>query len=92
MLTKKVLIDRLRKDPMYRDALKMVTTDSERRRIIAMAEGFLSEFMDGLTPVAGKIQKDPALASQLLEVLNSGTHVIKESDGKPIAEPEKKSE
>ncbi len=89
MLTKKSLIDRLKKDPMYRDALKMAPSDAERRRIIATAEGFLTQFVDGLTPVAGKLQQDPALASQLLEALKSGAPVIKESDGMPIVEPEK---
>lgn len=89
MLTKKALIKRLQNDPMYREALKMATTDIERRRIIATAEGFLSEFMDNLTPIVGKLQQDPSLGAKLQEVMKSGTQVIKESDGRHIDEPEK---
>lgn len=89
MQTKKDLINRLRNDPMYRDALKMAPTDEDRRRIIATTEGFLASFVDGLTPIASELQRNPSLASELQEAMKKGTRVIKESDGMPIEEPKK---
>jgi hypothetical protein len=89
MLSKEELIKRLRRDPMYREALKMAPTDAERRRIIATCEGFISNFVDSLVPGIGKINASPNLTAQLQEALKHGAHVIKESDGKPIVpEPE----
>lgn len=82
-LNKNELIKRLRAHPMYRDALKMAQTDAERRRIIATCEGFLSQFVDTLTPVAAKIRQDPKVAEQLREAIRTG-QVVKESDGKPV--------
>lgn len=81
---KEELIKRLRADPTYRQALKMARNDAERRRIIATAEGFLSTFVDSLTPVAGRIAQDPVFASQLQQALKHGSQVIRESDGRPI--------
>ncbi len=74
---------------MYREALRMATSDVERRRIIAAAEGFLSGFMDSLVPVADVLQRDPSLGTKLQEAMKSGTQVIKESDGRPIDDVEK---
>ena len=82
-LSKEELIKRLRAHPMYRDALKMAQTDAERRRIIATCEGFLSQFVDTLTPVAVQLKQDPKVAEQLREAVRTG-QVVKESDGKPV--------
>ena len=61
---------------MYRSALKMAKTDSERKRIIAIAEGFLGTFYDSMMPIAGKIASDPKLASDLIEAAKSGKSLV----------------
>ncbi len=81
MLSKDDLIKKLRAHPLYRNALKMARTDAERRRIIATAEGFLTEFVTNVTPVMNRAQADPAFASQLHEALKSGPTIVRESDG-----------
>jgi len=84
MLSKKELIKRLRNDPMYLEALKMAQTDEERRRIIALTEGFLSSFVDSMTPLAAKAASDPAYAEKLREALRTPGRLINESDGNVV--------
>ena len=90
MLSKKELIKRLRNDPMYRAALKMASSDADRRRIIATTEGFLSSFMDSLAPMATKVSQDPAYADKLREALRTPGRLISESDGNVIDESKDK--
>lgn len=85
MLSKEDLIKKLRANPLYRDALKMARNDAERRRIIAVTEGFLTEFVTNINPVFGHAQTNPKFATKLQEALKSGAQVVKESDGTPIA-------
>lgn len=92
MITKEELLKRLRNDPTYRDALKMAKTGEERQRVIAVAEGFLSQFFDSVSPIASHIKQDPAATTQLVEALNGNAPLIRESDGAPIEEPEKEDE
>ncbi len=89
MLDKKILIQRLRTDPMYKEALRMAPNDMERRRIIATAESFISNFVDSLVPGIGQISASRNLQEQLQQALKHGAHVVKESDGKPVDEPDK---
>lgn len=90
MLTKEQLLKRLRDDPMYLSALKMAKTDSDRRRIIATAEGFLGSFFDAMSPITGRIANDPKMSADLKEAVNSGKRVVRESDGKPVDDSDKR--
>ena len=49
-ISKELLLERLRKDSLYNDALKMARSDSERAHIVNVTENILSGLSELLTP------------------------------------------
>ena len=84
LVTKDSLIKRLRSDPMYKKALGMAKDDAERKRIIAITEGMITNIVEAIIPIAGIVKQDPNIANELKQALKSGMSVIKERDGSSI--------
>jgi len=75
-LDKEKLLEDLRKNQMFRDALKLAKTDAERQRIIATTSEFLILFSKNLQPIAEKASNDSEFAEQLREAIKSNIDVF----------------
>lgn len=82
-MKKEDILKALRADPLYQSALKSAKTDEERRRVIAVTEGFVGQFADVLAPLIQRAEADPAFRTQLQRSLVTGEEVV--SDVEPIA-------
>ena len=81
MKTKEDIIKRLRSDPLYQSALKSAKTDDERRRVIALTEGFVGQFAEVLGPFIQRVEDDPVFAERLKRSLATGEEIV--SDVEP---------
>lgn len=66
MLSKKDMIERLRKHPLYKAAIASVDKETAAR-ISSMTEGFLLKAFDGLAPALEKAKNDPSAFSVPVE-------------------------
>jgi hypothetical protein len=81
MKTKEDFIKRLRGDRMYNLALKMASSDEERRRVIAITEGFVNKFASILAPMIAEVEKNPAYAEKIREAIKGETGLISQASG-----------
>lgn len=80
-MKKEDLIKQLRNDPLYQSALKSAKTDTERKHIIAVTEGFVEQFAVVLGPLFEKVEHDPSFAERLRRSLATGEEIV--SDVEP---------
>jgi hypothetical protein len=74
MLSKKDLIERLRKHPLYKAALASVDAQ-QAQRIAALAEGFLTTAAEGLTPMIIEAS-DPKKVIEAQRILKEDGRVV----------------
>jgi len=82
--TKEEYFRTLRSDPRYSSALKQVSTDTDRKKIIGIIEHVAGTLFEALVPALGAANSDPEAAQKISEALKTGVGIIKESDGAPI--------
>jgi len=69
MITKKELIERLHKNPLYKMALASVDPQ-QSQRIAMITEGFLGRALDGFVPLINNVS-DPEVAIQIKESIST---------------------
>lgn len=88
--TREEYFKKLRSDPLYLALLKKAPAE-ERKQIINTVEYVAGTMLEALTLGVGAMKEDPQTAQDLIEALKTGSGIIKESDGTPIAKkPEEK--
>jgi len=77
-LTKKLnkVIDNLRNDELYKDALSKARTNKEREFISGYVESMINSFVSAIEPLIERAQDDPEIAARLAEAFKAGSSVL----------------
>ena len=67
---KNELIEKLKNDVVYREALKAVKNTDDRKKIMYITESFLNDFQNSLSSLKEKIATNPELVQELRMALS----------------------